>query len=115
MMAHLNAGCDDCQTVAVFFEKLAEITVVMRDQLAPDAVTRNALSIIFIALSPIMLVGSYLENRTGTKRALQTATAQFRSALTDLSGVATTRERPGRFGRWLTELFNEWPEGVRPD
>jgi HAD superfamily hydrolase (TIGR01509 family) len=21
--------------------------------------------------------------------------------------------RPGRFGRWLTELFNEWPEGSR--
>ena len=21
---------------------------------------------------------------------------------------------PGRFGRWLTELFNEWPEGGRP-
>jgi 1-acyl-sn-glycerol-3-phosphate acyltransferase len=22
---------------------------------------------------------------------------------------------PGRFGRWLTELFNEWPEGRRPE
>jgi 1-acyl-sn-glycerol-3-phosphate acyltransferase len=21
---------------------------------------------------------------------------------------------PGRFGRWLTELFNDWPEGARP-
>lgn len=23
--------------------------------------------------------------------------------------------RPGRFGRWLTELFNDWPEGERPE
>lgn len=22
---------------------------------------------------------------------------------------------PGPFGRWLTELFNEWPDGVRPE
>jgi 1-acyl-sn-glycerol-3-phosphate acyltransferase len=25
------------------------------------------------------------------------------------------RRRPGRFGRWLTELFNDWPEGSRPE
>jgi 1-acyl-sn-glycerol-3-phosphate acyltransferase len=25
------------------------------------------------------------------------------------------RGRPGRFGSWLTERFNEWPEGGRPD
>jgi 1-acyl-sn-glycerol-3-phosphate acyltransferase len=24
------------------------------------------------------------------------------------------RPRPGVFGRWLTELFNDWPGGVRP-
>ena len=22
---------------------------------------------------------------------------------------------PGRIGRWLTERFNDWPEGSRPD
>jgi hypothetical protein len=22
---------------------------------------------------------------------------------------------PGPVGRWLTELFNDWPEGRRPD
>jgi hypothetical protein len=22
--------------------------------------------------------------------------------------------RPGRVGRWLTELFNDWPDGSRP-
>jgi hypothetical protein len=21
---------------------------------------------------------------------------------------------PGPFGRWLTEVFNDWPEGARP-
>jgi 1-acyl-sn-glycerol-3-phosphate acyltransferase len=50
-----------------------------------------------------------------TREVVEALTAETWSALTDLSGVATTRERPGRFGRWLTELFNEWPEGVRPD
>jgi hypothetical protein len=23
--------------------------------------------------------------------------------------------RPGPFGRWLTEIFNTWPEGARPE
>jgi hypothetical protein len=22
---------------------------------------------------------------------------------------------PGPIGRWLTELFNDWPEGARPE
>lgn len=25
------------------------------------------------------------------------------------------RRPPGRFGRWFTEVFNEWPEGSRPE
>jgi 1-acyl-sn-glycerol-3-phosphate acyltransferase len=47
-----------------------------------------------------------------------------REAVTDLTNatwlalktlVADTPEPavPGRFGRWLTELFNDWPEGSR--
>ena len=45
-------------------------------------------------------------------RALTDAT---RSALGDLAADFPARRRPGRFGSWLTELFNDWPEGSRPD
>ncbi len=39
----------------------------------------------------------------GATRALEEAVADF-----------PDRRPPGRFGRWLTELFNDWPEGARP-
>ena len=41
-------------------------------------------------------------------------TARTWAALHELVGDFAERPRPGRFGRWLTELFNDWPEGVRP-
>lgn len=49
------------------------------------AVTKNALSILFVALSPIMIAGSFFENRWSTARALAQATAQFRAGLRDLA------------------------------
>ncbi|HTC85818.1 MAG TPA: lysophospholipid acyltransferase family protein [Candidatus Acidoferrum sp.] len=42
-------------------------------------------------------------------------TARTSDALIGLSRGARSRRRPGAFGRWITELFNEWPEGVRPE
>jgi hypothetical protein len=33
----------------------------------------------------------------------------------ELAAGFPERPRPGRFGTWLTELFNDWPEGGRPD
>ena len=42
-------------------------------------------------------------------------TARTQAALVALSAGARPGRRPGRFGRWLTELFNEWPEGSRPE
>jgi len=41
-------------------------------------------------------------------------TSQARSALETLVSDFPEQPRPGPFGRWLTELFNDWPEGSRP-
>lgn len=49
------------------------------------AITKNALSILFIALSPLMMLGSYFENRRATAKAIQQATQTFRSSLRDLA------------------------------
>ncbi len=45
MMAHLDAGCTDCQTVSDFCEKLASVAAVMRDQLVPESAARAAMAI----------------------------------------------------------------------
>lgn len=42
-------------------------------------------------------------------------TARTADALRGMTADFPERTTPGRFGRWLTELFNEWPEGARPD
>jgi 1-acyl-sn-glycerol-3-phosphate acyltransferase len=41
-------------------------------------------------------------------------TAQLQSALEMLVADFPEQPRPGPIGRWLTELFNDWPEGSRP-
>jgi len=50
------------------------------------------------------------EGRAGT--AALTALARVR--LEELLADFPERPAPGRFGRWLTEVFNEWTEGARP-
>ena len=57
-----------------------------------------------------------------TREVVEALTAETFTALTELSrnpggpgGGRNPLRRPGPFGRWLTELFNEWPEGGRPD
>ena len=40
--------------------------------------------------------------------------AELRAALLDLVADGRDEPAPGWFGRWFTELFNEWPEGSRP-
>jgi 1-acyl-sn-glycerol-3-phosphate acyltransferase len=42
-------------------------------------------------------------------------TASCEAALRALVADFPDRPAPGPFGRWLTELFNEWPGGRRPD
>lgn len=50
-----------------------------------------------------------------TREAISDATEQTSRALRDLVADAPDLPRPGPIGRWLTERFNEWPEGARPD
>jgi HAD superfamily hydrolase (TIGR01509 family) len=45
--------------------------------------------------------------------AVDALTTRCQSALQAMVRDQPHGTRPGRFGRWLTELFNEWPEGSR--
>ncbi len=49
-----------------------------------------------------------------TKAAVAELTAATHAALLALVADGRDREPPGRFGRWLTEVFQDWPEGSRP-
>lgn len=63
------------------------------------AFTGNASSVLFVALSPLMLIGSYLENRSAGRRGMAESAKQFRAALTDLAvqlQYAADAERTGR-------------------
>jgi 1-acyl-sn-glycerol-3-phosphate acyltransferase len=48
-----------------------------------------------------------------TRETVEAATATTWAALHELVRDAPDLPVPGPFGRWLTELFNEWPEGSR--
>jgi 1-acyl-sn-glycerol-3-phosphate acyltransferase len=50
-----------------------------------------------------------------TRDAVDSLTAETWAAMSALVADFPERRRPGRFGVWLTELFNDWPEGARPD
>jgi len=45
---------------------------------------------------------------------IEALTARTADALHGLVADFPDRPEPGPFGRWLTELFNDWPEGARP-
>lgn len=49
-----------------------------------------------------------------TREAVDRLTRRTHAALLELIDGYPDPEVPGRFGRWLTELFNDWPEGNRP-
>jgi len=49
-----------------------------------------------------------------TREAISALTARTDEAIRSLVADFPDRTRPGPFGRWLTELFNDWPEGSRP-
>ena len=53
-------------------------------------------------------------NGRPTKAALAATTAAVHDVLAALIGDFPDEPPPGRFGRWFTELFNDWPEGSRP-
>jgi hypothetical protein len=48
-----------------------------------------------------------------TSEIVAALTAETWLALKALVADAPEPAVPGRFGRWLTELFNDWPEGSR--
>jgi len=48
-----------------------------------------------------------------TREAVADATARLWAALHDLVADAPDVPEPGRLGHWLSERFNEWPEGSR--
>jgi 1-acyl-sn-glycerol-3-phosphate acyltransferase len=48
-----------------------------------------------------------------TRETVEAATAATWAGLHELVRDAPDLDVPGPFGRWLTELFNEWPEGSR--
>jgi 1-acyl-sn-glycerol-3-phosphate acyltransferase len=48
-----------------------------------------------------------------TREALSALTARTWTALHDLVADVPDQAPPGRFGRWVTERFNDWPEGSR--
>lgn len=50
-----------------------------------------------------------------TRENVEALTARTADALHALIGDFPDRPEPGRFGRWLTEVFNDWPEGARPE
>ncbi len=50
-----------------------------------------------------------------TSEAVEAATARAWCALFELTRDAQERTIPGPFGRWLSERFDDWPEGARPE
>lgn len=63
------------------------------------AVTRNPTSMVFVALSPLMMVGSFVESRIGGKKAFESAKEKFKLDVKDLEiqlHAAAEREVAGR-------------------
>lgn len=48
-----------------------------------------------------------------TRETVIQATSQLTASLRALVADAPDRPEPGRVGRWVTERFNDWPEGSR--
>lgn len=65
------------------------------------SVTQNLMSLLFIALSPIMLVGSYLEQRFAMSGANKAALKLFRADLADFAVEVATCNEDERQGRLL--------------
>ena len=49
-----------------------------------------------------------------TKEAVESLTRRTTVALRSMTADFPDPSEPGPFGRWLTEVFNDWPEGARP-
>jgi S-DNA-T family DNA segregation ATPase FtsK/SpoIIIE len=51
------------------------------------AITQNVLTVLFVALSPLMMLGNVIESRVFTRRDLEAATERFRAGLADLDAA----------------------------
>jgi 1-acyl-sn-glycerol-3-phosphate acyltransferase len=49
-----------------------------------------------------------------TKEAVEALTLRTAEALRAMVADFPDPPEPGPFGRWITEVFNDWPEGARP-
>jgi 1-acyl-sn-glycerol-3-phosphate acyltransferase len=60
-------------------------------------------------------IGEPLDTTTGRpdRASIEATTAALSSALEALVADAPARDKPGRIGAWLSEAFNDWPEGSR--
>lgn len=54
------------------------------------AVTKSALSVLFVLLSPVMLLGGYFEQKVGGKRAFRALAAQYQVELDHIVGALQT-------------------------
>ena len=48
------------------------------------------------------------------RESVEALTARTEAALREMVADFPDPPEPGPFGRWLTEVFNDWPEGARP-
>ncbi len=62
-------------------------------------ITRSMMSIVFVALSPVMMVGLALENRVSGRREHRRHTAAFRTAVADLENQLAESYQAERAGR----------------
>lgn len=64
------------------------------------AVTGSLISVLFIGLSPMLMIGSWLENRIADKKMFRLSTVRYRSALSDLSAQLEYARGLERWARW---------------
>ena len=65
------------------------------------AVTQQVISLLFIALSPIIMIGTWVDNRIQHRRKMRDATSRFAESLESIRDALATereRERAGRLG-----------------
>ena len=62
-------------------------------------VTKSVASLTFVALSPLMLIGNYMEGRSSGKRALRDATLVFQQELAELGQQLTEAQQQERVSR----------------
>lgn len=63
----------------------------------------------------VRIGGPLVPDARPTREAVDALTAKLWCRLFDMVRDDPVRVPPGRFGRWFTEVFNEWAEGGRPD